>query len=150
MADLLQTSLTQLTSGLARREISPVELMRETLDRVDATSETLNAFVALRERDVLMADARAAEERIAAGDARPLEGVPLGVKDLEHAAGLVTTEGSLPFEARQHAAAVAAANDAQATVGFVRVVERQHQVGQTLHFRKGVCPIRRILVPAKT
>ena len=70
MADLLQTSLTQLTSGLARREISPVELMRETLDRVDATSETLNAFVALRERDVLMADARAAEERIAASQFR--------------------------------------------------------------------------------
>jgi aspartyl-tRNA(Asn)/glutamyl-tRNA(Gln) amidotransferase subunit A len=98
MSELLHTSLTRITSQLARREISPVELMQETLGRIDATRETLNAFVALRERDKLLADAAAAAERIAAGGARPLEGVPLGVKDLEHAAGLVTSEGSLPFK----------------------------------------------------
>ncbi len=98
MSELLRLSLTQLVSRLARREVSPLELMQDTLERIEATRETLNAFVALREREALLADAKLAEERILRGEARPLEGIPLGVKDLEHAAGLVTSEGSLPFK----------------------------------------------------
>jgi aspartyl-tRNA(Asn)/glutamyl-tRNA(Gln) amidotransferase subunit A len=97
MTDWLRLPLTEIAGRLARREISPVELMEATLARVDATHEALNAFVSLRDRDALLADARAAEERIGRGDARPLEGVPLGVKDLEHVAGMVTSEGSVPF-----------------------------------------------------
>jgi aspartyl-tRNA(Asn)/glutamyl-tRNA(Gln) amidotransferase subunit A len=72
--------------------------MEETLARNEATPEKLNAFVALRDREALLADARAAEARIRAGDRRPLEGVPLGVKDLEDTEGLVTTQGSVPFK----------------------------------------------------
>ena len=72
--------------------------MQATLARIDAANPTLNAFVALRERDALLADAAAADARIASGEARPLEGIPLGVKDLEDAAGLVTSEGSVPFK----------------------------------------------------
>jgi aspartyl-tRNA(Asn)/glutamyl-tRNA(Gln) amidotransferase subunit A len=98
MTDLLHRPLTELTQTLARGEISPVELMEATLSRIDATQEKLNAFVALREREALLADARAAEERIRRGERRPLEGVPFGVKDLEDAEGLVTSFGSLPFK----------------------------------------------------
>jgi len=98
MTDLLHRPLTEITSRLAARELSPVELMRATLDRIDATHEALNAFTALRGRDELMAEAAAAEERIGRGDGRLLEGVPLGVKDLEDAAGLVTSEGSIPYK----------------------------------------------------
>jgi Asp-tRNA(Asn)/Glu-tRNA(Gln) amidotransferase A subunit family amidase len=96
--DLLQRPLCDLSEALARKQLSPVELMEATLERIDATRETLNAFVALRDRDVLFADARAAEERIVGGRARALEGVPLGVKDLEDAEGLVTSHGSVPFK----------------------------------------------------
>ena len=97
MSDLLQRPLTDQIEALTRRELSPVELMEATLARIEATRETLNAFSALRDRDALLADARAAEERISAGSPRPLEGIPLGVKDLEDAAGLVTSHGSVPF-----------------------------------------------------
>ena len=45
-----------------------------------------------------IAQAKAAEDRIARGEARPLEGVPLGVKDLEDAEGLVNSYGSPPFK----------------------------------------------------
>jgi aspartyl-tRNA(Asn)/glutamyl-tRNA(Gln) amidotransferase subunit A len=38
------------------------------------------------------------DARIASGDARPLEGIPLGVKDLEDTAGLITSMGSVRFE----------------------------------------------------
>jgi aspartyl-tRNA(Asn)/glutamyl-tRNA(Gln) amidotransferase subunit A len=61
-------------------------------------NEKLNAFVALRDADQILDDAREAERRIARGEARLLEGIPLGVKDLEDAAGLVTTKGSVPFK----------------------------------------------------
>jgi Asp-tRNA(Asn)/Glu-tRNA(Gln) amidotransferase A subunit family amidase len=97
MSGLLYRPLTEIVRLLARRELSPVELMETTLDRIDATREKLNAFVALRDRDALLLDAGESEERIARGDGRPLEGIPLGVKDLEDAEGLVTSEGSIPF-----------------------------------------------------
>jgi len=103
MSDLLRRSVTDLVSDLARRAVSPVEVMEATLARIDETASTLNAFVAMRDGDQLLADARAAEQRIGDGRARPLEGVPLGVKDLEDAEGLVTSHGSLPF--KDHVAA---------------------------------------------
>jgi Asp-tRNA(Asn)/Glu-tRNA(Gln) amidotransferase A subunit family amidase len=97
---LLGTTLVELTEALRARRVSPVELMDATLARIDATHADLNAVVALRDREALARDARAAEARIARGEARPLEGVPLGVKDLEDAAGLVTSHGSIPFRDR--------------------------------------------------
>jgi aspartyl-tRNA(Asn)/glutamyl-tRNA(Gln) amidotransferase subunit A len=98
MTDLLRLPLTELVGKLARRELSPVELMRATLDRIADANPKLNAFVAMRPEAEVLADARAAEARIGRGEARLLEGIPLGVKDLEDAAGLVTTHGSVPFK----------------------------------------------------
>jgi len=98
MTDLLHRPLCELVQRLARRELSPVELMEATLARIAEANARVNAFVALREREALLEDARAAERRLARGEGRLLEGVPLGVKDLEDAAGLVTTHGSVPFK----------------------------------------------------
>jgi aspartyl-tRNA(Asn)/glutamyl-tRNA(Gln) amidotransferase subunit A len=98
MTEPLHASLSDTTDRLARRELSAMELMQASLARIDATHGKLNAFVALRDRDALFEDARAADERIARGEGRPLEGIPLGVKDLENAEGLVTSEGSVPFK----------------------------------------------------
>jgi aspartyl-tRNA(Asn)/glutamyl-tRNA(Gln) amidotransferase subunit A len=97
MTTFLKRPVTELVDLLARKALSPVEVMEATLARIEATQPTLNAFTALRDPDGLLRDARAAEQRILRGDARPLEGVPLGVKDLEDAAGLVTSMGSVPF-----------------------------------------------------
>jgi aspartyl-tRNA(Asn)/glutamyl-tRNA(Gln) amidotransferase subunit A len=100
MHELLGVTLIELTDALRTRKASPVELLNAVLARIDATHADLNAVVALRDRDALLADARAAEQRIQRAEARPLEGVPLGVKDLEDAQGLVTSQGSLPFRDR--------------------------------------------------
>jgi len=97
MHELLGLSLIELTEALRARRASPVELMQAVLARIDETHPDLNAVVAMRDREALLRDARGAEERIARGAARPLEGIPLGVKDLEDAEGLVTSHGSLPF-----------------------------------------------------
>jgi aspartyl-tRNA(Asn)/glutamyl-tRNA(Gln) amidotransferase subunit A len=94
MNELLLLSLVDLAERLRTRRASPVELMEAVLGRIAATQGTLNAFVALRPREALLADARAAEARIARGEARPLEGIPLGVKDLEAVAGLLHTQGT--------------------------------------------------------
>jgi aspartyl-tRNA(Asn)/glutamyl-tRNA(Gln) amidotransferase subunit A len=98
MDDLLKRPLAEVCRRLARRELSAVELMQATLARIDAVNPRLNAFVAMREREPLLEDAARADARIARGEARLLEGIPLGVKDLEDAEGLVTSEGSLPFK----------------------------------------------------
>jgi len=91
-------SLVDLTAQLHARKLSPVELMDAVLARIDATNPTLNAVVALHDRERLRAQAREAEARIARGEGRPLEGVPLGVKDLEDTAGLITSHGSVPYK----------------------------------------------------
>ena len=90
-------SLIELLDALSTREASCVELMTATLGRIDATRAQLNAVVSQRPREELIADAETADGHRAAGDARPLEGVPLGVKDLEDVAGMVTSMGSRVF-----------------------------------------------------
>ncbi len=98
MTELLALSLTDLAARLRERRASPVELMEAVLARIDATNGDLNAFVAMHPREKLLAEAKAAEARIARGEARPLEGIPLGVKDLFDAMGLPNTRGSLLFK----------------------------------------------------
>jgi Asp-tRNA(Asn)/Glu-tRNA(Gln) amidotransferase A subunit family amidase len=97
MHELVALSLVDLAARLRSRRASPVELLHAVLERIDAVDRDLNAFVALRDREVLFAAARAAEARIARGEARALEGIPLGVKDLEDVAGLPTSHGSRIF-----------------------------------------------------
>jgi aspartyl-tRNA(Asn)/glutamyl-tRNA(Gln) amidotransferase subunit A len=99
MTDLMSLTLCELSDGLAKKQFSPTELMRATLDRIEAVDRgKINAVVALADPDRLMAQAREADARVARGEARPLEGIPLGVKDFEDAAGFVTSCGSPIFK----------------------------------------------------
>lgn len=98
MPNLLQSPMSEIAEKLARKDLSAIELMEATLERIEETHDGVNAFVALRDPELCLADARAADARIASGRARPLEGIPLGVKDLEDAAGLATSMGSVPFK----------------------------------------------------
>jgi len=100
MSELSTLSLIELKQRLHTRRLSPVELMEAVLARIDETHADLNAVVVRRDPDACVADARAAGERFARGDARPLEGIPLGVKELEAAAGLPWTECSNLFADR--------------------------------------------------
>ncbi len=98
MHELLGLTLIELAERLKQRRASPVELMGAVLTRIDETRDTYNAVVAVRDADELLSEARAAEERIRRGEARPLEGIPLGVKDLENVAGMVTSHGSVLYK----------------------------------------------------
>lgn len=97
MKEISALSLIELVNKIQKREVSPVEVMNTILSRIDETHDDLNAVVATVDKDLLMAQANESEKRVMNNQARPLEGIPLGVKDLENAKGLVTSNGSLPF-----------------------------------------------------
>ncbi|NRO95374.1 Asp-tRNA(Asn)/Glu-tRNA(Gln) amidotransferase subunit GatA [Paraburkholderia sp. NMBU_R16] len=85
-------SLTELSRALATRQISAVELAQLFLERIESARE-LNAFIEVAPERTLQA-ARAADARIAAGDAGPLTGVPVAHKDVFVTRGWHSTAGS--------------------------------------------------------
>src|SRR5215471_15706075 len=80
MTDLTSLTLADARDRLRRREFSAVELAEAHLTAMEE-ARALNAYV-LETPDRARAMAQAADARLAAGDARPLEGVVLGVKDM--------------------------------------------------------------------
>jgi aspartyl-tRNA(Asn)/glutamyl-tRNA(Gln) amidotransferase subunit A len=78
--DLGHATLAQLSRLLAAREVSAVELARAYLARMEA-HRSLNAFLDVRP-EVTLAQAAAADARIARGEATPLTGVPIAHKDI--------------------------------------------------------------------
>ncbi|MBU6499520.1 MAG: amidase, partial [Rhodospirillales bacterium] len=80
--------------GFAARKLSPVELTRACLARIEALDSRLHSFILL-DAEGALAQARAAEARIMAGQARgPLDGIPIAHKDIYGTAGLRTTAHS--------------------------------------------------------
>ena len=86
-------SLTELRRLLDRRELSSEEITRTFLDRIEATDETINAFITVCEDEALAA-ARLADQRMASGEAAKLTGIPVAVKDIFNTQGIRTTCGS--------------------------------------------------------
>ncbi len=78
--DLAHGTLADLSRLLAARQVSAVELARTYLARIEAQRE-LNAFLDVRP-EVTLAQAAAADARIARGDATPLTGIPIAHKDI--------------------------------------------------------------------
>jgi len=94
---MLNATLGELSAALASRKVSSVELTRLFLDRIRRLNGELNAFITVDE-DRSLADARAADERRARGDAGPLTGIPLAHKDIFCTKGMRTTCGSRMLE----------------------------------------------------
>ena len=88
----------ELAKLIADKRLSPVELMKLYLGRIEDLDPRLNAFLTVS-ADAGLRAAEAAEKAILAGDeVGPLHGVPVAVKDLEATAGLKTTYGSLVYK----------------------------------------------------
>ena len=91
---LLQLSLAELSGRVRRREISPVEIVRETLERIDRLGPRLNSYITVTGEQAA-AEARRAEGEIQKGNYRgPLHGLPIAVKDIFDTRGVRTTAGS--------------------------------------------------------
>src|SRR5216683_2735755 len=91
---LLDFDVAALSQKLRAKEISPVELTKAYLDRIEAVDERVNSYITVT-ADVAREMARKAEAEITAGRWRgPFHGVPIGLKDLCYTKGILTTGGS--------------------------------------------------------
>lgn len=90
---MIPHDIKSLAAALANKEISSVELTRSYLDRIERINPALNAYITIVPEKSL-AQAAAADARIAAGQATPLTGIPLAQKDIFCAKGWLTTCGS--------------------------------------------------------
>ncbi|HEX8665253.1 MAG TPA: amidase family protein, partial [Beijerinckiaceae bacterium] len=97
--DLLTLPAHALRDRLLRHEISAVELLDATLARIVAVNPAVNAVVGL-EAELARAAAEESDRRIAAGEARALEGLPVTVKDAFDVAGLRSTAGAPAYKDR--------------------------------------------------
>jgi aspartyl-tRNA(Asn)/glutamyl-tRNA(Gln) amidotransferase subunit A len=79
-----------LAAGLKAREFSSLDLALHFLGRIERLAPELNAFVTVT-ADRALADARAADERLARGEGGPLTGVPIAHKDIFCTDGILTT-----------------------------------------------------------
>ncbi len=98
MTSLHTLSATELMALIHAKKISPVELVRTSLERAEALNPTLNCFITIC-GDKAMQQAREAEQAIMAG--KPLgrlHGIPYTVKDLVHTAGVRTTFGTVLYK----------------------------------------------------
>jgi len=92
MADLTALTIAAARDGLKQKSFSATELTEAHLAAMER-ARALNAFV-LETPEQARAMAQAADARIASGQAGPLEGIPLGIKDLFCTKGVRTTAGS--------------------------------------------------------
>ena len=95
--DFRRVSVTDLADDVRSGRTAARELVTHALARIDALNGDVNAFVAVDDTVALEA-AGQIDDMVAAGrDPGPLAGIPIGVKDLEDAAGFVTSHGSAVF-----------------------------------------------------
>jgi Asp-tRNA(Asn)/Glu-tRNA(Gln) amidotransferase A subunit family amidase len=90
--DALRLGATELRARLGK-ELSATELIEQTLERATLADEAINPFVHMLEERAYAAAAES-DRRFAAGEARPLEGLPLTVKDTLWMEGIESADGS--------------------------------------------------------
>ncbi len=92
MSDLTELTLAEARDAVAAKKISSRELTAAFVKAVEG-ARALNAYIT-ETPDIALKMAAESDKRIAAGTARPLEGLPLGIKDLYCTKGVRTTAGS--------------------------------------------------------
>ncbi len=92
-----EKTIAELSAGLAAGDYSSVELTSHFLERIEQLDARLNSFITLTP-ELALEQARAADQRIAAGDAGALTGIPMAHKDIFCTLGVRTSCGSRMLE----------------------------------------------------
>ena len=93
-------SATEILKSIRSKKISPVEITRLYLDRIERLNPQLNSYLTIAS-DQAIKTAKSAEQAVMQGDKLgPLHGIPISIKDLESTKGIRTTGGSLIFNER--------------------------------------------------
>src|SRR3989441_11652793 len=96
-------SISETSVQIRARTVSPVDVVSECLQKIDALNPKLNAFITVL-ADQALAAARDAEREIGAGRwLGPLHGIPIGIKDFYDTAGIRTTAEYETLETRMTA-----------------------------------------------
>ena len=91
MAEPFELTSSEAARRMRRRELSPVELVKSLLKRIDGLEPRLKTWVYV-DREGALLEAEAKEAELASGASLgPLHGVPVGLKDIYHNAGIPTT-----------------------------------------------------------
>jgi aspartyl-tRNA(Asn)/glutamyl-tRNA(Gln) amidotransferase subunit A len=86
MNDLLKSTIRDLLAAYRAKQVSPVEICREALDRIDRHDPVIGAFLTI-DRESILGEAAEAEKHLD----RPLAGVPIAIKDVISTRGIETT-----------------------------------------------------------
>src|SRR5512132_4328362 len=96
--DLCYTPAPELARQVRSKALSPVEITRAVLDRIERLNPVLNAFCTVT-ADIALEAARAAEGAVMrGGPLGPLHGIPVSIKDLSLTKGIRSMGGSFIFE----------------------------------------------------
>ena len=96
----MRPTIHQLSQEIRKRSLSPVELTRDCLTRIEKLNPKLNAFITVL-ADSALDQVRRAEQEIQSGNYRgPLHGIPIGLKDILDTAGIRTTAASAQYKDR--------------------------------------------------
>ncbi|MCI0844933.1 MAG: amidase [Chloroflexi bacterium] len=94
MPQTYELSAAEIARQVRQKTITPVEVAQSLLERMDALEPQLEAWVRV-DRETVLADAQQRQDELESGAATGLlHGVPIGIKDIYHIAGVPTTAGS--------------------------------------------------------
>ncbi|MFH0846836.1 MAG: amidase [Chloroflexota bacterium] len=93
-----ELGVAELAPLIAKKELSPVALVKSCLGRIKALDEKIEAW-ALVDEECALERAKELEKELSPGKPRsPLHGIPIGIKDIFYTAGIVTEAGSLSLK----------------------------------------------------
>mgnify|MGYP003632038113 CR=1 FL=1 len=96
MTDLTALSVAEALAGMKNKDFSAVEITQAHIDAMEQ-ARGLNAYIT-ETPEIALKQAAESDKRYASGDARPLDGIPMAVKDLFCTEGVQTTAGSRILE----------------------------------------------------